>query len=200
MLSLNSHIHLLWGRGLVGLKWIGEVEATEVSEKTSGQQPDYAHYQVQWRVLPQNVAEAIDKRNRLIQKKGVKCPARWLVDLDSPEASEAVKEVLVESLNEANIPSTNQTIVIDQDGQTVQSGSILTFKVKREDLPRVKSLIEMQWLAIKMAAISGAGEAPDELRREPPPAFVADFAAMRELGVLGQLDDVEDTAGQGNDD
>jgi hypothetical protein len=51
----------------------------------------------------------------------------------------------------------------DQSGRTVESGCVLAPKIQQEDLDKVETVIEAQWKLLQVAALSGAGEAPDEL-------------------------------------
>jgi hypothetical protein len=43
------------------------------------------------------------------------------------------------------------------------SGNILLIRVKEEDLDKTRLLVQIQWLALRMAAISGAAEVVDDL-------------------------------------
>lgn len=190
LLCFSAHIHTLWTKAFIGLKWTGVVsEGMMETRRAARNQPEYMSYRVEWRVLPHIVAEAVGKRNRLIQPEGENYLPRRLVDIDSPGATESFKEALAESLDEDNIPPTSQVTVMDNCGHLVETGRLLTFRARTEDLEKVKTLIEAQWLAIQMAAISGAAGAPDELQRKSPFPFLPDPEALR---ALGNLDDARE--------
>lgn len=48
------------------------------------------------------------------------------------------------------------------------TGNILLIRVREEDLDKTRLLLQIQWLALRMAAKSGAAEVVDDLDPEPP--------------------------------
>ena len=54
-------------------------------------------------------------------------------------------------------------------GHPIESGDILTLKVKEEDLEKTKTVIETQWAVLKLAVICGAADVPYALSSVPQP-------------------------------
>ncbi|MBE3041259.1 hypothetical protein IMZ48_01465, partial [Candidatus Bathyarchaeota archaeon] len=70
--------------------------------------------------------------------------------------------------------STKGAIARDENGRLIESGRLLTLKVEAKDLDKAKTVIDAQWLALRMAAVSGAAEVADELDKQPPPALLVE--------------------------
>ena len=65
--------------------------------------------------------------------------------LDTEESFQAVKCAVLESIRgpvEAPKPG---AWVRDESGRRVESGRVLTLKVQKEDLDKMKTMIEVQW-------------------------------------------------------
>ena len=72
----------------------------------------------------------------------------------------------------------NATVMYATSARPVESGHILRLKVKTADLKKTKTLIEAQWVALKLAVLCGAADVADKLNRDPPPLPLKEMAAM----------------------
>lgn len=193
MLSLNTQLHRYWGKAYFGLRWVGvedyplepvpgtrEVprgEAVEEGER-------YATFRVEWHWLPDGILDALRSYSYL--PKGEKCNARRLLDLDSSEAIESIVHSLRGPISRPNLISTKGATARDENGHLLESGRVLSLKVDSKDIDKMKVIIEAQWLAVQIAALSGAGEVADELDKDPPPpALVKDVMLPRLFGPGG---------------
>lgn len=86
--------------------------------------------------------------------------------MDSTGAVESIKASLCEVAQKMNV-----SIARDEHGRVVESGHVLTLRAKANDLEKTKAIIDAQWLAIQMAAFSGAAQVADDLDRQPPPSL-----------------------------
>ena len=174
MICLSPQLHRWWGKALFGLKWIGEV----------GEDGDYSSFKVEWRWLPRKIHDKLGSEF-LSHGKGDRNSARMFPKLDTEDSLQAVKRVTfdaMKSIYRAVGPPMSGAKVYDQSARTVESGCVLTLKVQKEDLDRVKTVIEAQWKLLQVAALSGAGEAPDELdsKYRPPPELLPVFTPHHE--------------------
>ncbi|KFH42063.1 hypothetical protein ACRE_072070 [Hapsidospora chrysogenum ATCC 11550] len=179
MICLNPQLHRWWGKAYFGLRWIGEVEGDGA----------YSSFKVEWRWLPGKIHDRLDSEF-LSHQKGDKNAVRMFPKLDTEDSLQAVKRVTfdaMKSVHRAAGPPKPGAKVYDQSGRTVESGYVLTLKIEKEDLDRVKTVIEAQWKLLQVAALSGAGEAPDELDStyRPAPELLPVFTPHQEAHDTG---------------
>lgn len=138
--------------------------------------------------IPDNLQEYLvrpkEKRKTLVP--------RMELDLHIDEVAEAVKNSLRESFRQPNLISTKGATPRDENGRLVESGRVLTLKVETKDLDKVRTVIEAQWLAIRMAALSGAGRAPHKRKRKPPFSTAALHPFINRQGQIEWADEVGD--------
>ncbi|KAL6851284.1 hypothetical protein ACO1O0_008412 [Amphichorda felina] len=175
MIPMRKDIHNHWGKAYFGLKWIGEQTPRDEAGLTT--------VKVQWHWLPSRL---VDKLRRHDLPKCLPVPkeqkpndAKRLINLDDEDATGLIRQAMVRIIREPNAVSRLPTAVSastatvrDQSGHLVQSGRIFILKVQADDLDKTQAVIEAQWLAIQMAALSGAGEVADDLDINPPPSMM----------------------------
>ncbi|KAG7119613.1 hypothetical protein HYQ45_014932 [Verticillium longisporum] len=61
-----------------------------------------------------------------------------------------------------------KALMWDSSGRPVESGHVFTLRAATADMAKTEAMIRTQWLMLKIAALSGAAEAVDNLDREPP--------------------------------
>ena len=161
MICFETQLHRWWGKAYFGLKWIGDV-------KDDGD--EYVSYKVEWQWLPRKIHDKL-ARGFLSRLKGDNCEARSVVDIDTEESLQAVKRAILGCMHGAVEAPKPGARVRDQSGRRVESGRVLSLRVQKEDLDKTKTIIEVQWKLLQVAALSGAGEAPEELdpTHQPPP-------------------------------
>src|SRR5690554_2550414 len=84
---------------------------------------------------------------------------------------QSIKQSLADSFCRLPSFSTKGATVRDQDGRLVESGRFFTLRVETRDLEKTRALIEAQWLAVRMAALSAAAEVADDLSYRSPPCW-----------------------------
>lgn len=175
MIPMRRDIHHHWGKAYFGLKWVGEQTPRDEAGLTT--------VKVQWHWLPSRLVDNLppaDLPRCLPVPEGQKPnDAKRLVNLDDEDATGQIRQAMVRTIQEPNAVSRLATnvsastaTVRDPSGHLVQSGRIFTLKVQADDLDKTKTVIEAQWLALQMAALSGADEVADDLDINPPPSVL----------------------------
>ena len=192
MLSLSPQLHQYWQKAYFGLKWVGPVEAPldnlvegmVLEDRTGGNfvrekrrnsgshevdytAKEFTTYQVEWRWLAKEISDSL--KGFATRPERARHEAAWTLDLRSDEAATRIEASLRATLNEASPVSTKgATALHAHTGRPIKSGDVITLRVESKDLDKVKTLIETQWIAVQMAAFSGAADAPDDLDGEAP--------------------------------
>ena len=178
LICLRQDLHEYWGKAHFGLKWIGNVSEPD--------QSGYKTFEVQWHWMPSRLVDRLSSRAPdgnntpgLIDEVKVNVPdMRRKVDLDTEEGRNAISRALIGAFEEPNLDSRQpppgsigspKVTVRDEDGHLIQSGRVFRLKVRAQDVEKTETLIKAQWLALKIAAIAGAGENADDLNWEIPP-------------------------------
>lgn len=200
MISFNTQLHRYWDKAYFGLKWMGVVGTSETdvvglegaSEmKATEARKEYESFRVQWHWLPDRIPDAL--QSHLIRPEGERCDARSLVDLDSEEALHSVKSSLRTAITQQrSLFSTKGAMARDENGRIIESGRELILKVEAKDLDKIKTIIEAQWLAIQMAALSGAAEMADDLDKRPAPCFPDTSLGLTIMGTMEPIERVVD--------
>lgn len=164
MMCLNRTAHNLWGRALFGLKWIC-VMGTETLIDAEGRDIVHAMFKVQFFWLPNKMAESLARYLSPLETQ----TCRQMVRLDG-DTREDITGKLERAFAQPFPRFPEEGIRLRQkDGRIIQSGFTFELKVDQRDLEKAERCIKLQWLAIRMAAFSAAGEAPDDLERRCPP-------------------------------
>lgn len=178
MLSMSCTAHNYWGRAYFGLRWLDVVPNEGIesgrtfskrikADKTSDK---YTLVRVEWHWLSEKLPNALEKH--LTRPKGVRLGPRRLVDLGSDESVASIQESLREFFHHPNLASTKGATAKDGAGRLIQSGRVFTIRVETEHLAKTKAMIDLQWLSVRMAALSGAGEMAEKLNKKfQPPAL-----------------------------
>lgn len=106
MTSIDTQLRRYWDNACFGLRWVGVVETSEtnVGGPEGASTEEYASFRAQWHWLPDRVRDAL--QSHLTQPEGIGGDARMLVDLDSPEALQSIKNALRVSAQKSNLFST----------------------------------------------------------------------------------------------
>ncbi|KAM0326192.1 hypothetical protein ACHAQA_006789 [Verticillium albo-atrum] len=192
MITMSTMLHRYWGQCYFALRYMGnetpikdsgpelppQVRSTRSSPQatagSSTQTPmtKYTEYDVQFVWMPKNIPDALGP----LARAGSGPVYHRTFDLDSKNADQmtsSLRQALGNPRTEERRDRTEgrqKKAVRDIHGRALESGHIITLKVATKDLPKVKALIEAQFVITKMGAFSGAGEAPEELNTEPPPS------------------------------
>lgn len=178
LICLRQDLHEYWGKAHFGLKWIGNVSEPD--------QNGYKTFEVQWHWMPSRLVDRLSSRasdgsntpGLIDEVKGNVPDMRREVDLDTEKGRNAISQALVRVFEEPNLDSRQpppksiagpKVIVRDEDGHLIQSGRVFRLKVRAQDVEKTETLIKAQWLALKIAAIAGAGENADDLNWKIPP-------------------------------
>ncbi|MBE3044930.1 hypothetical protein IMZ48_20695 [Candidatus Bathyarchaeota archaeon] len=192
MLSLNPKLHWYWQKAYFGLKWVRPVEVplndlvegmvledrtggsfVQEKRRNSGSHgvdytaKEFTAFQVEWRWLANEMSDSL--KRFATRPEGARHEAAWTLDLRSDDAATRIEDSLRATLNETSPVSTKRATALHaHTGRPIESGDIITLRVESKDLDKVKTLIEAQWIAVQMAAFSGAADAPDDLDGEAP--------------------------------
>jgi hypothetical protein len=166
VIKMQTQMHRYWGKARFGLEPL--MKTTKLDDK-------FSTIRVRWHWLPRQLSDALSRHNAIRPGGDTSKPCRLRVDL--------YKEDLVSVIEEAlqDFPG-NRDVILPEDqfghlkhGRYIVTGKCFELKVETEDAPKMTALLEAQWIAIRMAAISGAAEQYDDLR-DRMPDWTADAA------------------------
>ena len=173
MITMSRNAHAYWGKAYFGLEWHDIVGTEKVVE--SGVKTEHTSFRVQWHWLPSKILDAVE--SQLITRQNEKLPPRRLVKLDTPDDIRSIANAISEATSRTLFRTQNTTLR-DHAGHLIETGRLFTLKVDSRDLEKMKDVIDAQWLAIRMAAFSGAAEFAEDLNRTCPPG--ASLGVVRE--------------------
>lgn len=171
MLSLNRQTHDYWGRAYYGLKWIGVDPLTAPVYLPDSQGNPVKHvtaaFQLCW--LDPRIHDSFQTHLERARDKGDATQFQR-VRLETDEDVDSVIKYLEDlSKRSPALLSTKGATIRDQYGGLVESGRLFNVTIEEAHLDHMRCCVEWQWLAARMAAFSGAGEAPEQLDRNFPP-------------------------------
>ncbi|EFX03599.1 hypothetical protein CMQ_527 [Grosmannia clavigera kw1407] len=170
MVSLNHQLHWYWDRAYFGLK--------PVSETFPRFEGEIELIKVEWRWLPKHLSQALVDSDHILPKS--KAPSQRpfrSVNLDSKGLSDFIGKALgeisgnVEEISPPSIPHGNGSgIPLGHlpSGRRIESGFRFDLRAAKDDAPKMRALLKLQWLAVRMACISGAADFAADLRDTPP--------------------------------
>ena len=172
MLSLNPQLHRYWSKGLFGFKLLkdGGEDARAGNTQDSPSANEFASIQVEFRWLSSKIATALGAFLEDDTTGGSKGDTTRVVKLDAGNV-----ETIAQAIDSARFPSTTLSNVPGvtahhaKSGRPIESGHIITLRVKREDKEKMEVALQAQWVALQMAAFCGAAEVADELDEGTPP-------------------------------
>ncbi|KAL2752932.1 hypothetical protein ACRALDRAFT_1072723 [Sodiomyces alcalophilus JCM 7366] len=176
-IALNPMIHRFWSKVFFGFKLVNAThwKVDPVQSKTAGKRKvtdeeeepkEYSAFHVEWHWLPESMYDSL--QDYLIRPEGEELDCRMVLDLGQEEVVQSVKKSLRNSHRPPSLISTKGATVRDENGHLIESGRIVTLTVKTKDLEKMQLLIQANWLASQIAAISGAAEVVDQLDPDPP--------------------------------
>ena len=170
MINMNRIGHKYWEKAYFGLQWVGLCGEETGVDPVTKQEVTYTRFKVMFHWLSPKIREAI--QTHLTYPRGVKIPPKQLVRLDTLEDLRSLTDILGNILKEPHpIYSTKKAVLRDHQGRSIETGRVFEMKVDKRDVDKMKAVIDVQWLAIQMAAFSGAAEVSDDLDRECPPNY-----------------------------
>lgn len=163
MVTVSPDIQAHWENAHFGLKWHDSIGHEKVVE--DGEETEYTIFRVQWHWLPANIADSLG--SRLITRQDEPLAPKRLVQLDTPEDITAIVNAINEATTSSqHLSSTEKPVLKDHEAHAIETGRLFTLKVDRRDEDKMKAVIDAQWLALQMAAFSGAADVVDKLDRE----------------------------------
>jgi hypothetical protein len=160
LVALNHLAHALWNKGYFALEWIG----VEGVEPETG---EYLKVKLRWHWLTNRIPEALEQAY-LGEKGPTKGHAGRAVKFgtDHQGMAVAIKKCL-DSTRTASASANGVSLCRMANHRPLITGDVLNIRVKLEDVEKTRLMIEIQWLALKMAAFCAAAEVVDELDPEP---------------------------------
>lgn len=163
MLSFNTAIHRIWGKAYFGLKWHGRMDsvASAASDMTK------VLVEVHW--LPESISKSVEDA-QLVSEDDQAVQARRRVQPDSAHDIDRVAESLRRTILNPSKWSCRDSWIRAGAGRLWESGRLLEIDMATRDVKDFKSIIEAQWLMIRIAALSGAsGDNLPRFQRGPTP-------------------------------
>lgn len=171
MASVNVTGCDYWEKAYFGLQWVGVRGEESGTDPITEEEVTYTIFNVMFHWLSPKIRDAIKSHLRYPMEVGL--TPKQLVRLETSQDLHSLTELLGDAFNEPHPQySTKGVVLQDQHGRQIETGRIFSMKVDRRDLDNMKTLIDAQWLAIQMAAFSGAGEVAYDLDRGCPPDYL----------------------------
>ncbi|CAH0043438.1 unnamed protein product [Clonostachys solani] len=163
---LEPLTHTSLDKGYCALEWIGLSDKGELDCKLG--EETYKTVRLRWHWLPNCIADALGQ-SYLHERTTRKGDTGRLLKFGNGSSHYAMATAIYKHLtNTSKISSHGVTIARNADFRPLVSGHILFIRVKEEDLDKTRLMIQLQWFALRMVAISGAAEVVDDLDPEPP--------------------------------
>ncbi len=146
MLCLNTQMHRWWGECLWALKCLG-VDSIQSDEE--------AVITLQFYWMPSTSRSGTSGK-----------PWERKIDLAAGEGEKMVhewKQKLQLGYSEAEGAATRIGAFNIITGRRLQSGHTFELSMKREDAPKMKQMVDLQWASIQLATMSGAAGQPEFL-------------------------------------
>lgn len=166
LLSLCRNVQNHWGRARFGLKW-HRIESVDEGDSLSTMATILV--EVHW--MPVSISRVVDPY--AISPPGT-LDSRRKVRLDDVDGLASSLQAFFDDVSKV---SSGGATMRDGPGRYWDSGRLLPIRMAAGDVDDFKTLIDAQWLMIKLAALSGAAEHPEEfqdLPPYPPPPIFAD--------------------------
>lgn len=183
MVAMNTQAHRWWGKAYFGLKWAGTLPGEIPGRDKRNRPVMYTRFNLEWYWLPEKIADAF--QGHLTDNPANKAEHQRLVGLEdnNNEVVEKLKVLLAE--RRSTSISTKGALMKDNDGVSFENGRVITLVAESKDIPKTERAYKHQWLAIRMASLSGAGEAADDLDRESP---YPDAGIASLPGIMNEVD------------
>ncbi|CAH0027667.1 unnamed protein product [Clonostachys rhizophaga] len=161
ILCLNTLAHQLFDKAYFALEWIGLSDKGELDDEA------YKTVRLRWHWLPNCVADALGQIH-LHERATRKGDTGRLLKFGDGSDHGMATAIYRHLANASKISSHGVSLSRTENHRPLVTGNILLIRVREEDLDKTRVLIQIQWLALRMAAISGAAEVVDDLDSEPP--------------------------------
>lgn len=173
MIPLRPELRHDLNEAKVGLKWVGVVLNEEDVE--------YSIVVLQCYELPQDIFDGVFKTSGGEHRRAKFPDHRRPLDLRTDGAMDF-------DSNAPNSPAHSTQEMTPDYG--LHPGGFMTIRVENKDLAKTQLVVELQWLAAQMAALSGATLAVNELDvTVPAPVFIdwemIDFFDLTQKGQEG---------------
>lgn len=166
LFCLEPLTHTILDKGYCGLEWIGLSDQGELDCELDKETYKTVRLRFHW--LPNCIADTLGQHH-LHQRTARKGDTGRLLKFDDRSNHYAMATAIHEHLtNTSKISSHGVTLTRNDDFRPLVSEHIVLIRVREEDLDKTRLMIQLQWLALRMVAISGAAEVVDDLDSEPP--------------------------------
>lgn len=165
ILCLEPLAHKIFDKAYFALEWVGTSDKGELDCKIDDK--TYKTVRLRWHWLPNCVADALGE-TYLHERATRKGDAGRLLKVGDGSDHGMATAIHRHIANASKISSHGVSLSRTDNHRPLMTGNILFIRVREEDLDKTRVLIQIQWLALRMAAISGAAEVVDDLDSEPP--------------------------------
>ncbi|KAK7216736.1 hypothetical protein V2G26_004739 [Clonostachys chloroleuca] len=165
IVCLNPLAHNIFDKAYFAFEWVGLSDKGELDCKLDDK--TYKTVRLRWHWLPNCVADALGQTHlheRATRKGDTGRLLKFGDGSDHGMATAIYRHIAYTSKISSHGVSLSRT----ENHRPLVTGNILLIRVREEDLDKTRVLIQIQWLALRMAAISGAAEVVDDLDSEPP--------------------------------
>ncbi|CAG9982223.1 unnamed protein product [Clonostachys byssicola] len=187
ILCLNPLAHKIFDKAYFAFEWVGLSNKRELDDET------YRTVRLRWHWLPKCVADSLGQTylHERTSRKGDTGRLLKFGDGSDHGMAAAIHRHLTNTTNTSMISSHGVSLHRMENHRPLVTGTILLIKVKEADLDKTRLLIQIQWLALRMAAISGAAEVVDELDSEPP-GSLDELPTSRRAMLQAETDELYD--------
>ncbi|KAG5759458.1 hypothetical protein H9Q69_009250 [Fusarium xylarioides] len=146
MICLSPSLHTWWGYAYLGFKWLGSMPTNN---------PEIHEIKLQFHWMPRNMkrvptASFHPKDLKSLDQEIKHCYGSepYLCGELNCQACDGTKDIAAHNV---------------KSGRPIRTGDVFTIRRKMVDIPRCRTMFDIQWAIITAAAISGAALVPDEL-------------------------------------
>lgn len=163
LISMAGHIHRLFDRAYFGLKPTMPAQAKE-----KGKEGELSSICVEWRFLPRQLSKALLENSHLKNKPTQQRPlAACIINLESPGLLQCLQQELNNPEGESSMLGRGIPRAHRKDSKPIRSGMRFEIPARVGDVPKTMTALEISWLALRMASISGAADDIELLNDKP---------------------------------
>ncbi|KAF4119999.1 hypothetical protein GMORB2_3410 [Geosmithia morbida] len=189
MICLSPTLHTSWAKAHFGLRWIGTTDHSPDAAETDSER-DFVEASVEWNWLPGSISESV-QAHYVSPADAKTAEFRRRVDISTDHAINDIAQSLRQSLAQKPSHSCRGSMTRDYQGRLWEDSRQQIFRIDREDEKNMKDVVDAQWAMVKIAALSGAGETPNELHRHLP-----DIPPSAKIFGRGLIDPDDDPEGE----
>lgn len=184
MLTMNPQASRYWGKAYFGLEWHDVGETRTVVDPKTGKETKYTSFRVKWHWLAAKMPDSF--ASHLTSQTETTLKPRRLVRLETKKDVKSIEGSLAKVIRQPHhLFSAKNARLRDEHGRLIETGRIFTLRVESKDLEKTKGMIQAQWIAVRMAAFSEAGEVAYKLDRECP--LDLDICALAHANIVREV-------------